>query len=133
MILWTVACWAPLFMEFSRQAYWSGLPFPSPGYLPYSGMEPGLLDCRQILYHLSYEGSPIKALLLCYFRWKLRHSPLFHILSNSQAPPSLGFSRQEHWSGLPFLPPGVLPNPGIELRSPTLQADYLPPKTPRKA
>ena len=40
VILWTVACWAPLFMEFSRQAYWSGLPFPSPGYLPYSGIEP---------------------------------------------------------------------------------------------
>ena len=35
------------------------------------------------------------------------------------------FSSQEHWSGLPFLPPGVLPNPGIELRSPTLQADSL--------
>ena len=84
--LGTVACQAPLPMGFSRQEYWSGLPFPSPGYLPYSGMEPGLLDFRQILYHLSYEGSPIKALLLCYFRWKLRHSPLFHILSNSQAP-----------------------------------------------
>ena len=31
---WTVACQAPLFMEFSRQDYWSGLPFPSPGDLP---------------------------------------------------------------------------------------------------
>ena len=49
------------------------------------------------------------------------------------APLFMEFSSQEHWSGLPFLPPGVLPNPGIELRSPTLQADYLPPKTPRKA
>ena len=84
--LWTIDCQASLSMEFPGKEYWSGLLFPSPGYLPYSGMEPGLLDCRQILYHLSYEGSPIKALLLCYFRWKLRHSPLFHILSNSQAP-----------------------------------------------
>src|SRR5574337_949145 len=37
-----------------------------------------------------------------------------------------GFSRQEYWSGLPCPPPGDLPNPGIELRSPTLQADSLP-------
>ena len=38
---WTVALQAPLSMEFSRQEYWSGLPFPSPGDLPYSGIEPG--------------------------------------------------------------------------------------------
>ena len=37
-----------------------------------------------------------------------------------QAPPSMGFSRQEYWSGLPFPSPGNLPNPGIESRSPTL-------------
>ena len=36
---WTVACQAPLSMEFSRQAYWSGLPFPSPGDLPGPGMK----------------------------------------------------------------------------------------------
>ena len=42
-----------------------------------------------------------------------------------QAPLSMGFSRQENWSGLPFLPPGNLPDPGIELRSPVLQANYL--------
>ena len=35
-----------------------------------------------------------------------------------QAPPSMGFSRQEYWSGLPFLSPGNLPHPGIEPRSP---------------
>ena len=38
---------------------------------------------------------------------------------------SMGFSRQEYWSGLPFHSPGDLPDPGIELRSPTLQADSL--------
>ena len=38
---WTVACQAPLSMEFSRQDYWSGLLFPSPGDLPHPGMEPG--------------------------------------------------------------------------------------------
>ena len=37
---WTVACQAPLSMEFSRQGYWSGLPFPSPGDLPHPGTEP---------------------------------------------------------------------------------------------
>ena len=40
-IPWTVAYQAPLFMEFSRQEYWSGLPFPSPGDLPNPGTEPG--------------------------------------------------------------------------------------------
>ena len=43
-----------------------------------------------------------------------------------QAPPSMGFSRQEYWSGLPFPSPGGLPNPGIEPRPPALQADSLP-------
>ena len=40
-----------------------------------------------------------------------------------QAPPSMEFSRQENWSGLPFPSPGDLPNPGIEPVSPALQAD----------
>ena len=43
-----------------------------------------------------------------------------------QAPPSMGFSRQEYWSGLPFPSPGDLPDPGTEPRSPALQADALP-------
>ena len=45
------------------------------------------------------------------------------------------FSRQEYWSGLPFPSPGDLPNPGIEPRSPSLQADTLlsePPGKPSK-
>ena len=51
------------------------------------------------------------------------------------APPSMGFSMQEYWSGLPFPSPGHLPDPGIKLRSPTLQADSLlseSPGNPRK-
>ena len=43
-----------------------------------------------------------------------------------QAPLSMGFSRQEYWSGLPFPPPEDLPDPGIELGSAALQADSLP-------
>ena len=45
-----------------------------------------------------------------------------------QAPPSMGFSRQEYWSGLPFPSPGDLPHPGMEPGSPALQADSLPTK-----
>ena len=43
---WTIAHQAPLSMGFSRQKYWSGLPFPSPGDLPNQGSNPFLLHCR---------------------------------------------------------------------------------------
>ena len=49
-----------------------------------------------------------------------------------QSPLSMGFSRQECWSGLPFPSPGDLPNPGIKPRSPVLQADTLPSEPPGK-
>ena len=49
-----------------------------------------------------------------------------------QASQSMGFSRQEYWSGLPFPSPGDLPNPGIEPGSPALQADALPTEPPGK-
>ena len=49
-----------------------------------------------------------------------------------QTPPSMGFSRQEYWSGLPFPSPGDLPDPGIELGSPALRADTLPSEPPRE-
>ena len=50
-----------------------------------------------------------------------------------QAPMSMGFSRQEYWSGLPFPSPGNLPDPGIELGSPAWQADSLLSEPPEKA
>ena len=58
----------------------------------------------------------------------LSHVRLFETLWTvaHQAPPSIGFSRQGYWSGLPFSFPGDLPDPGIELKSPTLQAVSLP-------
>ena len=43
-----------------------------------------------------------------------------------QTPPSMGCSRQEYWSGLPFPSPGDLPDQGIKPRSPALQAGFLP-------
>ena len=57
---------------------------------------------------------------LCATPWTAAH----------QASPSLGFSRQKHWSGLPFPSPGDLPDSGIEPRSPALQADSLPFELP---
>ena len=62
----------------------------------------------------------------------LCESVSYSVVSNSlqphgtcQVPLSMGFSRQEYWSGLPLHSPGDLPNPGTELRSPALQADSL--------
>ena len=49
-----------------------------------------------------------------------------------QAPLSMGFSRQEYWGGLPFPSPEDLPDPGIEPRSPALQADALTSEPPGK-
>ena len=62
-----VSCQAPLSMEFSRQEYWSGLPFPAPGDLLDPGIEPGSLALQQILYCLSHQGSPLRKLLNPYF------------------------------------------------------------------
>ena len=55
-------------------------------------------------------------------RWTVAH----------QTPPSVEFSRQEYWSGLPFPSPEDLPDPGIKYRSPMLQADSLLSESPGK-
>ena len=52
---WTVARQAPLSVEFSRKESWSGLPFPSPGDLPKSGIEPTSSALQVVLYHLSHK------------------------------------------------------------------------------
>ena len=49
-----------------------------------------------------------------------------------QTPLSMGFSRQEYWSGLPFPSSGDLPDPGIKLGSPALEADALTSEPPEK-
>ena len=72
-------------------------------------------------------GVKVKVKLLSHVRlfatpWTVAH----------QAPPSMGFSRQDYWSGLPFPSPGDLPNPGTEPRSPALQADTLTSEPPGK-
>ena len=70
------------------------------------------------------EGKSLSRVRLFATPWTVAH----------QAPPSMRFSRKEYWSGLPFPSPGDLPDPGIEPRSPALQADALtsePPGKPR--
>ena len=90
-------------MGFPRQEYWNGLPFPSPGDLPHPGIE--LTSLVSV-----YNG--IKTSVVA------ERSYVAH-----QASLSMGFSRQEYWSGLPFPSPGDLPHPGVEPGSPALQAD----------
>ena len=63
---WTaahVAYKAPLSMEFSRQEYWSGLPFPSPGYLPYPGIKPRSPTLRADALPSEPSGKPITEVL----------------------------------------------------------------------
>ena len=59
--LWTlilyIALQAPLFMRFSREEYWGGLPCPPPGDLPDPGIKPGLLHCKHIFYIWAIRGS----------------------------------------------------------------------------
>ena len=99
-------------MGFSRQEYWSGLPFPSPGDLPDPGIEPGspALQADSLLTE-----PPGLAPKVCPILWTIAH----------QAPLSTEFSRQEYCSELPFPSPGDLPGLGIEPGSPALQADSL--------
>ena len=74
--LWTAVCQAPLSMGFSRPEYCSGLPFPSPGDLPDPGMEAGLLNCRQILYLLSYQRRKVGLDTMTYPKILLLNSAL---------------------------------------------------------
>ena len=94
--------------KFSRQDNWTGLPCLPPGDLPNLGIESSLLHYRWILHHQSHQRSPgvlyiLLLLLLSRFsRVRLCVTPE---MAAHQAPPPLGFSRQEHWIGLPFPSP----------------------------
>ena len=141
-------------MGFSRQEYWSGLPFPSPGDLPNPGIEPvsfrspalgsrffttsttweALLTCLLLLNHInrvrlcdlidsSPPGSSVPGILQAgmewvaisfssAWKWKVKVKSLSHVrllatpwTGAYQAPPSMGFSRQEYWSGSPLPSP----------------------------
>ena len=92
---------------------------------------PGILQARTLEWvAISFSNA---------WKWKVRVKLLSRVqllatpwTAAYQAPLSLGFSRREYWSGLPFPSPGDLPDPEIELRTPALQADSLPSEAPRK-
>ena len=64
---WTAACQASLSMGFSRQEYWSGLPFPSPGDLPDPGIEPRCPALQAGLLSTELPGSPVRRHKRCGF------------------------------------------------------------------
>ena len=132
---WTITYQAPLFMGFSRQEYWSGLPFPSPGDLPDPRIEPGfptlqidtllseppgkpelrgkstrnvgsiwdqIYEDQQSISMRMYKQECVLLLLNHFSRVQLCATPQ---TAGHEVPPSLGFSRQEHCSGLPFPSP----------------------------
>ena len=76
-------------------------------------------DWTQVIWS---EVKPLRCVQLFAIPWTVAYT----------APLSMEFSRQEYWSGLPFPSPGDLPDPGIEARSPALQADTLPSEPPGK-
>ena len=98
------------------------------GIVPIQGSNLSLPRCRRILYQLSHQGSPIK----CVKSEKVKVSfscVLLFVTPMGCSPPGSTVHwilQQEHWSGLPFPPPGGLPQPGIEPMSPAWQLDSLP-------
>ena len=98
-------------------------------YFRYYKQSSGFLLYNILMLLLRY-FNPFMWLCIEFLWWwfsRLSHVQLLrpHELGTYQAPLSLGFSRQEYWSGLPFPSPGDLPDPGIEPGSPALQADSL--------
>ena len=133
---WTVARHVPLSMGLSRQDYRNGLPFPSPGDLSDSGIKPGSSSITGRLFTIwttrespkeSYfyiKGSSYQKEILCDKLNSFCIPPLcssHSVMSDSatpwtvdcQAPLSMGFSRQEYWSGLSFPTPGDHPDKGL--------------------
>ena len=85
----------------------------------------GSYPCQQVYNPSVFVLSHFSRVRLCVTQWTVAH----------QAPLSMGFSRQEYWSGLSFLPPGDIPHPGFEpasLISPALAAGFLPLVPPGK-
>ena len=135
-------------MEFSRQESWSGFAISfSRGSSRPRDPTPGLPHCRQAPYHLSHLGSPHRPIFACKSQKGLRLQDCcapclgdggrgcvtFEEASTYHKLPLWNeFSTQEYCSGLPCPPPGPLSNPGIEPRSPELQADSLPAEPPGK-
>ena len=134
---WTAAYQAPPSMGFSRQEYWSGVPFPSPWYLLVILCIPWLVDAAAAAKSLqscptpcdpidgSPSDSPVPGILQARtlewvaissnaWKWKVKVRSLSRVrllvtpwTAAYQAPPSMGFSRQEYWSGVPLPSPDL--------------------------
>ena len=128
---WSASSWLPAVIEFQLSYYRSSLNMQYAGSQQYICTTFSLsFICWLILWLLPY---------LCYCKVKVKESEVAQLypticdpMDCSQAPPSMGFSRQGCWSGLAFPSPGDLPDPGIEPGSPALQADALPSEPPGK-
>ena len=140
------SCRASLSMGFSRQEYWSGCHFLLQGILPTQGLNPYLLyllhwQANSLPLSLpgkpSFESTPV---IYTIFNMKESESVSHSVLSDFATPwtvvlqplLSMGFSRQEYFSGLPFHSPGDLPNPRTKPGSLALLADSLLPEPPGK-
>ena len=138
---WTTTHQAPPSMGFSRQEYWSGWPCPSPGDIPHPEIKPvspmsPVLVCGFLTTEPPLNINCLKHFLLLLSRFSRVRLCATPQTAAHQAPPSLGFSRQEYWSGLPFPSPGDLPNPGIKPvspMSPVLAGRFLTTEPPGKA
>ena len=107
-----------------------GCHFLLQGIFPIQGLNLGLLHWQVHSLRLSHQGSPslcVKVKVKSLSRVRLFETPRAVVY---QAPPSVGFSRQEYCSGVPFPSPRDLLNPGIEPRSPAWQADALSSEPP---
>ena len=132
-MLWTVAHQAPLFMGFSGEEYRSRVPCPPSADVPDPGIKPTSLMCpalagRFFATSTTWEALGSNAVLYlvtqsCLTLWS-------HGLQQARILCPWGFSRLEYWSGLPCSPLGDLLKPGLEPRSPELQADSLPTEPP---
>ena len=103
------------------------------GIFPTQACNPGLLHCRQILYHLSHQGSPYMYVSTSPIsvHGSVTSDSLWPHGQDHWAPLSM-FSKQEYWSGLPVPSPGDLPKPGIKPGSPALQVVSLLTELPGK-
>ena len=95
-------------------------------------------DKLHVQIFCSFKKMQLFVSFLLSLKWKVNWlSPVWLFVTPwtvaHQAPQSMGFSRQEYRSGLPFPSPGDLPNPGIKPGSPALQADTLPSEPPGKS
>ena len=121
---WTVTHQSPLFLAFSRQEYWSGLPFPFPGDLPNLGIKPAFLSL------LHWQASSLPLVLPRKFPYI--HNGILYKVKVAQSCLTLcdPMDYTVHWvlkarilEWVAFPPPGDLPNSGIKPSFPALQVD----------